>query len=397
MKRQTVLIALALVGALLLGSLLTLLVVRRDNSPTIAVEEKKDVYTCPMHPSIISDKPGKCPICHMDLQKVDREATKKADRKILYYRHPMKGEITSPTPAKDEMGMDYIPVYEDEAGTKSEIEGRAGFTLSPQRQQLIGVTSAKAELKPFRYEVRASGKVAFDPELFTAIEEYRQSLLSASQMKESPYESLRGQANEMVTSSKTKLRLLGLSDAQINRLATTNVPAMTLLLPKGSAWVYAEIFEYEMAGIKEGQAVEMTTPSQPGRTFSGKLTSVSPVLNPQTRTFRVRALVPDPKGELKPDTYVNVKIQVELGEKLTVPASSVLHSGEEAFVFVMKEQGRFEPRKVSVGAKAQDSVEIVSGLAPGEVVVTSANFLIDSESRLRGVLESMKSPPGSTK
>lgn len=357
---------------------------------------KRDVYTCAMHPSVVTDQPGKCPICHMDLQKVESSDEGRArngkEPKILFYRNPMRGEITSAVPAKDEMGMDYIPVYEDQAeGTVSGVDGRAGFSLSKERQQLIGVTSKAVVMEPLKLEIRATGKAAFDPELYTAVEEYRQALMSRSQMTSGPFDSIKQQSNELVSSSKTKLRLMGLTDGQIRKLGSGGTNVMNLILPKGNVWIYAEVFEYEVGGLKEGQTVEVVAPSVAGKTFAGTITSISPILNPLTRTVRVRALVPDPDGALRPDTFVNVKIQVDLGSKLVVPVDAVLHTGDSDFVFVLQEKGHFEPRKVTLGAKTHELYEVAAGLAAGETVVTSANFLIDSESRLRGVLQNAKS------
>lgn len=372
---------------------------------------KKATYTCPMHPGVIAHEPGDCPICHMALQKVEvddghAEDSKSARTenggkgKILFYRNPMDPSVTSPTPAKDHMGMDYIPVYESdvEESSDSGVNGRSGFSLNRERQQLIGVTSAKAEIRPLELDIRASGKVAFDPELFTAVEEYRQALLSHGEMKDSEYASLRRQSAAMVKSAKTKLRLMGLTNAQINQLARGESSAMDLLLPEGKVWVYAEVFEYEAAGVKTGQKVEVQAPSIPGQKFEGKVSSVSPVLNSATRTLRVLAQVPDPKGVLRPDTFVNVRIINSLGERLTVPADAVLHSGNQDFVFLMQEKGRFEPQAVTLGHKAQDYYEVISGLEEGQTVVTAANFLIDSESRLRSTLKNMTSdkPSSST-
>jgi len=364
--------------------------------------DHKHVYSCPMHPSIVSERPGSCPVCHMDLQKVEeggrivesgKYSSPSKEGKILFYRHPHKPSVTSPVPAKDEMGMDFVPVLEEEESVNStgDVEGRAGFTLSPSRQQLIGVTRGKVALRNITVEIRASGKAAFDPDLFTAIEEYRQALLSASQMKDIPYEGLRTQAKDLVESAKTKLKLLGLTDSQIRKLSSGRVSPMSLLLPKGNVWIYAEVFEYELPMVKEGQEVEATSPALPGKRFTGKLTSISPIVNPQTRTARVRALIPDPKGDLRPDTFVNVRILASLGEKLVVPQEAVLHSGEEDFVFVLEDKGRFTPRKVTLGVKTKDFYEVLSGLTNNETVVTSANFLIDSESRLRGVLKHLDS------
>jgi membrane fusion protein, copper/silver efflux system len=332
---------------------------------TKAAQNKKELYRCSMHPAVTSDKPGICPICHMNLEKVEDEAA----------------TDTGHTPST---GTAHEGHTQNNGTPMTPVEGRASFVLSQDRQQLIGVTKERVEIQDMGKEVRASGRVAFDPDLFTTIEEYRQALLSASQMSD-PL--LKNQANQLVTSSKTKLRLLGLSEAQIHTLSSSKVSSMSLLLPKGSVWIYAEVFEYEIAGLKSGLTVEVEAPSIPGKSFAGKVSSISPVVNSPTRTVRVQALVPDPTGQLRPDTFVNVKIKLPMGHKLAVPESAVLFSNEQKYVFVVNDKGRFEPRMIQTGYKARDFYEVTSGLSEGEVVVTSANFLIDSESRLKGVLE----------
>ena len=323
-------------------------------------ESKKALYFCPMHPNITSDKPGRCPICGMDLQKAD------------------EGQ-PAPEVTKEKIGE----------AEPDQVSGRTSFSLSKEKQKLIGVTSTQAVLRELSYDIRASGKVAFDPDLFTAIEEYRQALQSRDQMKKSMFKDLQEDAEELVTSSETKLKLMGLTGTQIQALADKNTDAMNLLLPKGKVWIYAEVFEYEISGLKQGQTLEAEAPSSPGKTFLGTVSSISPILNAPTRTFRVRGEVPDPDGVLRPDTLVNVKIKMEFGKRLAVPLDSVLHSGDNSFVFVVKDQGIFDPRMVKVGVKTQEYYEILSGVSEGEIVVTGANFLIDSESRLRNALKNI--------
>ena len=165
-----------------------------------------------MHPQITSHTPGICPICHMQLQKVEDDGEQSAD-------------------------------------TPTQIPGRATFNLSNERQQLIGVTTAKVALQPLDLEVRASGRVAFDPDLFTAIEEYRQTILSSKEMTSL---ALREDSKALVASSRTKLKLMGLTEDQIKQLGTKRADPMNLLLPKGSAWIYAEVFEYEAASVNVG-------------------------------------------------------------------------------------------------------------------------------------------------
>lgn len=346
-----------------------------DGSGTQVSESKpvkEPLYRCPMHPHITSNKPGKCPICHMDLQLVEEDV---------------------PQTQSDTSGAAAAPVADV-------VVGRTGFYLSPQKQQMIGVTTTLVKRAHLQKVVRASGKVAFDPELFTAIEEYKQAVRSLSQMKSGgSFPGLREQTAALVRSAQTKLRLMGLTDGQIKALNREKSDAMNLLLPQGKAWIYAEVFEYEMTGIKPGQEVEVEAPALGNTTFVGKVAAVSPVLNAPSRTFKVRAEVPDPNGELRPDTFVNVKIKLDLGEKISIPVDSVLHSGNENFVFVVKEEGTFEPRSVHLGQTAGESYEVLHGLKEGEKIVTAANFLIDSESKLRAVLKQMSSsgtpPPAS--
>lgn len=325
------------------------------------------------------------------------------EKKILFYRHPMQPSITSKVPSKDEMGMDYIPVYEgDEDNVNSStVAGRATFPLSAENQQTIGVTTATVSRRPMSREIRATGRVAYDPELFAAIEEYRQALLARQQLKNSSYEGFVEQSSALVKSSETRLKLLGLTDEQIRQVARGGSQAINLILPQGKVWIYAEVFEYEVTGLKPGQKIEAEAPSIPGEVFKGTISSISPVLNAPTRTIRVRAEVPDPKGLLRPDTYLNVRILTSLGEQLSVPDTAVLFSNNQAYVFVKDAGERFHPRAVQLGSKVKAFYEVKEGLEEGEVVVTGANFLLDSESRLQAVIqqqgetapESEKKPP----
>lgn len=364
----------------------------KKTSDPISSVKKKELYFCPMHPSVTSDHADRCPICHMPLQKADDSRKQGKEKKILFYRHPMRPDVTSPVLAKDEMGMDYVPVYEDEMeeSETSGISGRASFSLSQERQQLIGVTTTKVISRELSYEIRANGKVAFDPELFSVIEEYRQAVWGEAEMSKSAYPELREGAKNLVSSAETKLKLMGLSESQIQGLRESKTESMNLLLPKGSVWIYAEIFEYEISGLKIGQEMSASAPSVPGKIFLGRVSSISPILNTPTRTLRVRAEVPDPQNMLRPDTFVNVKIKIEFGKKLSVPVDAVLHSGDQTFVFIAKEKGVFLPRAITVGIKTNDYYEVISGLEEGEIVVSGANFLIDSESRLRSTLKPME-------
>lgn len=349
------LIVLLIVVSLVSGSLGWWLNQDRSKAPmaTQATEatKAKDIYRCPMHPHIVSDRAGTCPICHMDLQKVDDHVA---------------GEASAPAEGP---------------------AGRAEVNLNLERQQLIGVTYEQVKKENLTKEIIATGKVAFDPDLYTAIEEYRQAQISYEQMQKDSYGSLKEQAKTLLDSARTKLKLMGFSDAKIKMLVQQQQGGIEFLLPDGKAWIYAEVFEYETNGLKIGQKLEATLPSNSKQLFEGIISSISPALNNQNRTVRVRAQVLDPKRLLRPDSFMNVKIMVNFGEKLVVPDDAVLFSQGKAFVFVSEKEGQFQPRVIEIGEKTSNRYEVTNGLSEGETIVTSANFLIDSESKLRSVLE----------
>jgi len=381
-------------------------------------------YQCPMHPQIVSHAPGTCPICGMDLTPIegatartaaatgpgpdaphardDRAATAPAgatgapaSRKVLFYRHPMRPDVTSPFPAKDEMGMDYTPVYEDESageGAAAAVPGRASFRLSAERQQLIGVTRERAEVRALESVVRTVGRVAYDPQLYRSVVEYREALRARQQVHESALAEAHASADAIVRGARLRLRQQGLSDAQIAQLGTRGADPVELLLPGDAVWVYAQVYENEAPLVAPGQTIVVTAPSQPGRTFTAKVAAVDSILDPATRTARVRALVRTPDASLRPESFVQVEIRIPLGEKLAVPRDAVLDTGSRQIAFVATDDGTFEPRSLTLGRAAGGYYEVLSGIAPGEQVVTSANFLIDSESRFRSAVAAFKPP-----
>lgn len=291
------------------------------------------------------------------------------------------------------MGMDLIPVYEEEnaSAAAASVEGYAPILLTPQKQQLIGVKTAKAGRMNIQKTIRTVGTIAHDPELYQAQAEYIQAIQAYERSKESNVPEIIDQSKRLVESTRIRLRHMGLSDELINEIATWKEPEHGLLFahPGEPVWMYAQIYEYELPLIHVGQNAKVDVPSLPEEIFTGTIRSIDPMIAAATRTTRIRVQVEDPKGLLKPDMYVNVTVEINLGEALAIPEEAVFNTGTKQIVFINKGEGLFEPRDVKVGVKAEGFFELKEGIKEGEEVVTSGNFLIDSESRLKAALEGM--------
>jgi Cu(I)/Ag(I) efflux system membrane fusion protein len=309
-------------------------------------------YFCPMHPSVVRDAPGTCPICNMELR-----------------------------PAEDDPAADPVP-------------GHASFILTAQRQQLIGVSKQKAQRRPLERWVRATGQITYDPDLVAAIEEYRQAVAGGANAIRGGPEGQRLRLS-LQQSIGARLKLLGLTEEQIEEIAGRTGPPAELLVGPGSkrVWVFIDVFASDLGAVGPGQALEARTDAVPGRVFRGVIKAVDRAVNPLTHTARARALVRNTEGLLRPNLHLDVRIRIPLGVRLAVPAEAVLETGEKEFAFVVHEDGAIEPRLVTVGGRGEDYVGVIAGLAEGETVITSANFLIDSESRLRSALAAFRSAP----
>jgi hypothetical protein len=348
---------------------------------------------CPM---MVVGKNGEridCPICGKHI--IDGGKVKK----ILYWTDPMIPGFKADQPGKSPMGMDLVPVYQEEspsASSASAPEGYASILLTPQKQQLIGIKTAPVQKRPLTKTIRTVGTIAHDPELYQAQSEYIQAIQANERARQSNIPEVVEQSQRLVESTRIRLKHMGLSDELIDEISQSKEAEHSLLYanPGEPVWTYAQIYEYELPLIRVGQKLKAEASSLAGQAFEGKIRAIDRMVDQQTRTIRIRAQLQDPQGQLKPDMFVNVVIEIDLGEILAVAKEAVFDTGVKKIVFIDKGQGVFEPKDVVLGTIVDDYYEVKSGLQEGESVVVSGNFLIDSESRLKAALEGMGSGGG---
>jgi len=375
-----------------------------------------------------------------------QSAGEKKGRKILYYKAPMDPSFISEKPGKSPMGMDLIPVYEGEEDTSEP----GTVKIDPVTIQNIGVRMAKVRRMKLEKTIRTVGRVTYDekkvyhittkidgwveklyfdftgqkvkkgdmllefysPKLISAEEEFLLARKMAKRMKEVRRTSL-------VDLSRRRLELWDVPEHQIREIEETGKikrtlhiasPVTGIIVEKpvkegmyvkpgqnlytiadiSTIWAYADIYEYELPWVKLGQRVDMTLPSFPGEVFHGRVSFIYPFLEPKTRTIRVRVEFKNPDFRLKPDMYADMTLKSVVSRRaVAVPKEAVLLSGRRSLVILSLGGGKFKPQDVVLGAETEDYYEVLSGLKPGDVVVTSAQFLIDSESSLKEAISKM--------
>ncbi len=258
----------------------------------------------------------------------------------------------------------------------------------------------------------------YSPELLTAQREYLLARETERRLRESSLPEARASAASLVRASGERLRLWDLSPRQMRELEESGQARRTLIIHSpiagvviekmavagqrvepgmtlyriadlSTVWVYGEVYEHELPFVQVGQEAGITLTAYPGQRFTARVAWVAPVLDAKTRTAKVRFELPNsPEQVLRPEMYGNVELRAPLGERLVVPRSAVLDSGRRQVVFTDAGDGRLQPREVRLGARVDDAVEVLDGVTAGERVVTSANFLVDSESKLQAA-ESM--------
>jgi len=365
--------------------------------------------------------------------------------RVLYYRNPMGLPDTSPVPKKDSMGMDYLPVYENEAADA----GAGMVTVPPGRMQVLGVRTAPVETRPaLTRAIRATGTVQFDERSMAVATTRAAGWIEHLDVAATGDPVKRGQAlaeiyspdlvaaeeeylvaarlgSGLATASLHRLRALGVPDDEIARLRRTGrvaqripvlAPADGVVTEKmvvegtrvgpdqplyktaslSPVWLIAEVQEQDLGAIQPGEPARAGFVAFPGRGFEGTVDYIYPSLNAETRTGRVRIVTPNPDGALRAGMYASVEIEAPAGSAsgpaLAVLSSAVIDSGRQQVVLVERGEGRFEPRKVRLGAEGDGYAQVLDGLKPGERVVVGANFLIDAESNLRAALQAFSAP-----
>lgn len=367
--------------------------------------------------------------------------------KILYYRNPMGLDDTSHVPKKDSMGMDYIPVYEGDGE-----EGPA-VRIAPGKLQRTGVRSEPIMRRVVSTPVRAPAVIQADEHRqsvvalrFDAFLDQLEHITTGSKVKKGEplmrvYSStLSAAAAAYITDlgirepgglpsnrgARQRLENLGVPDEIVKEIEHSRQGSLTVTWPSPRdgfvvehnvvegmqakagdvlfriadllvVWVLADVSERDLGQIAPGQTVTVTPRGYPGRTFTGKISLIYPVLNKETRTARVRIELANPDYILRPNMYADAMIASGSGSpSIAVPDNAIINSGTRQIVILDKGDGRFEPREVTTGARGSGFTEIRDGVAEGEQVVVAANFLIDAESNLKAALKGLTAP-GQTK
>jgi RND family efflux transporter MFP subunit len=379
------------------------------------------------------------------------------ERKVLFYRSPMDPSITSPVPAQDQMGMDFVPVYADEqAEAASAVPGLAALAISAEGLRLAGVQTSPAVRERISRSVRTVGSVVpderrirhvhtkiagwveklyvsftgqlvrqgepilsiYSQELVATQEELLRAKETAGRFAGSELPEVRRGGEDLLRAARRRLELYDVPQEFVAELERTSTVqrAVTLLAPvSGSVtakdvfegqqvepgmelftitdlshlWVEADFYEYEAAALRVGEQATVGLPYDPTVRLTGRIAFIYPTLELETRTLKVRFEFANPDLVLKPGMFANVELAVDDGEGIVIPDSALMDTGERQVVFVRAEGDTFVPRQVQVGVRSQGKVRVLSGLSEGEQVVIRANFLLDSESRLRAAIAGM--------
>ena len=390
------------------------------------------LWTCGMHPNVITEEPGQCPICGMNLT-------------------PVKNAAEAETQAVTEHAM-------DEQSAPAAPSPGASIVIDPATIQNIGVQTAAVQERPLTRSIRTVGHLDYNeemfsrvnvkypgwieklyvnetgqpvaegdpmldiysPELVAAQEEYLLAFQNVKNLENSTFETITKGAKSLLEASRRRLLYWDVTEAQIQELEERGAIARTLTIyapSKGivvermaelgmrvtpgmdmyrmadlsSIWAFAHVYDGDAPWLSPGLTAEMDLPYNPGKVYRGTIDYIYPYLDRASRDIKIRLVFPNRDLELKPQMYANIRLSARSDRSvLVIPGSAVIHSGERNVVFVALDGGKFEPREVTLGMEGRRGyVEAMSGVSAGERVVTSAQFLIDSESRLQEAIQKM--------
>jgi len=400
------------------------------------LDEQGDVkyWTCTMHPSLKLKEPGKCPICSMDLVPVKRRGSEK---KSTMAKKVEKSDMNQSEGMQGMSGMQGMHGMSGMgSGSKSMGSDLESIFIKSMTKKIRTVGMVELDETKIEYiHTKFSGWIdkvfvdytfqhvkkgdplfsIYSPDIVSTQEEYLLALKSKNILGESEFPEIAQGAKSLAESTKRRLKLWDISEDQIRELEITGKVKKSLIIHSPitgyvtfknafenmyvepntriytiadytTAWVNADIYESDISLVKKGQEAIITVESLPNEIFSGKVTFIWPHLMTKTRTTKARLEFPNPDLKLLPGMYADVELMIPLGEMLTVPKSAVLRTGKQDIVFVDKGEGNMEMRRVELGYEAGDSYEVRRGLKEGEKVVTRANFLIDSESKIQAVV-----------
>ncbi len=450
----------AIAALLAAGGLLAVVIgCAKSSRPPAAADSSAVKYHCPMHPSIVSDKPGSCPICGMKLVPINNDeasaASASGPAKKTMYRSTMNPNEISDKPGKDSMGME-MEAFDVTEGGPGGVPGLAAVSIAPAARQRMGLTIGTVQRRNLQRDMRTSARIAVDetrlyhvtlkvdgwvnhlheivtgkfiqkgeplvtiysPDLVSAQQEYLIALQSREKLAASDDAYARQGAESLLAASRRRLELLDVSDTQIAQIEKTgevqkdlplfapfsgwvterNIAAghklmagepLLVMADLTTVWGEADIYESDLPNVKVGMPAELTLPYWPGRTFKGKVIFVSPTVDPDSRTMQARMEIDNPELLLKPGMYANARLHYDLGEALLIPEGAVMFTGEHTYAFKDAGNGSLVPIEIKVGLHSEGSYELVSGLKEGDRVVTSANFLVDSESSMKAAMEAL--------
>lgn len=427
------------------------------------------MYHCPMHPTYVSDHPGDCPICNMSLVPIEEAATAanasppqgapRDGEAAVQYHCPMHPTYISDRPGECPIcHMDLVPIETAGAPRGSAAAGMPpeGYSVvhaSTEALRLAGVQTAVAVRDSVDRSVRAAGVVKADetrlhqvntrvsgwvetlavnftgqfvqrgsplltlysPELLGSQEEYLRTRDAVARLEESSLPEVRSGTRELLAAARNRLLLLDAPESLIRSIEETGVarhsvtleapatgyvtgkdvtagariePGMTLFVISdlSRVWVEADVYEFEASRIALGAKAVVTLPYAPTYRREARVSYVYPTLDPVTRTVRVRVELPNPDLTLRPDMLADVAITAESGQGVIIPDDAILDSGTRRIVFVETDAGTFDPREITLGVRSEGRAQVLAGVAAGERVVVRANFLLDSESRLRAAI-----------